>query len=289
MRRLGLLLGLLISLAGCSITISNSASSVARIDSPTRTSVPLTSTQTPQPSRTSIPPTSTALLARQSVPPTNTPPPTTTATLCDNAYYPVNANSEWKYRTASTDGKTPSAEHTLTYTNISPNSFIDHRVFSNLLLDNPWSCTPQGLIAGQVPNVGLLASPQFKIESLQPTGVTVPPANAWKIGTTWTNGYTVKGTMVNGGQTMTAQGPIEITNKIVTQETVKVPAGSFTAFRVDGTLKSNLTTSLGFIDVPVNIDYASSSWYVQNIGLVKMTTTGTLGSVTELTSFKYKR
>ncbi len=180
----------------------------------------------------------------------------------------------------------PPTNYTLTYTNVSANSFVDHRVFNNLTIDNTWTCTKDGLVASQVANAAFLTASQFKLETLKTTGVTIPPANGWKIGRIWSNEYTIKGTMVTNGQSMTAQGPIEIMNKITTQGSVTVPAGTFNTFQVDETLKSNLTANLGLIDVPVNFDYTSTSWYAENVGLVKTVTTGTIASVTELTSFK---
>jgi hypothetical protein len=64
-------------------------------------------------------------------------------------------------------------------------------------------------------------------------------------------------------------GDVNMTSKIVGEETVKVKAGSFRALKVTVTQKMNMTMTIQNRSTPMNNTLETTSWYARGVGLVK--------------------
>jgi hypothetical protein len=273
------LLILLVLLTACD-SGGNVAPTTTPPTAPTATALPPTATPLPPtPTPTPILPTATP------VSPTPTTASSAATGACNNPYYPVKANAQWKYRvTYQTGGLAPS-EFTQSYTNITANGFTERRVFPNLTVENGWTCSSEGLLAAQFANLNTGGPSQFKFETLKSSGVTVPAAATLKVGATWNNGYEVKAQISTGNTTNQAQGKITQAHKIVGQESVTVPAGTYNAFKVETDFSMALSIVVGGVTVPTNFNFKVTSWFAPNVGLVKsVTASEALAATTELQS-----
>lgn len=194
---------------------------------------------------------------------------------CDHPYYPVREGWVWTYK-SSTDGKT----YTSSQSNVSASGFTTIMKFSNLTVENRWRCDANGLASLEYGGVSGGQNQQIKMETVSSKGVVIP--NRLGVGSSWEYSYTIKGNMPSQGGTMT--GDSTVTNKVVGQETVRVSAGTFQAYKVESTFttKMTMTVSGKAMNLPAN-SFKSTSWYAQGVGMVKsVSEVGT----TELISLK---
>ncbi|MBI1874529.1 MAG: hypothetical protein HYS05_11695 [Acidobacteria bacterium] len=205
------------------------------------------------------------------------------SSACDHPYHPVKASALWRYQ-AQASGL-PTVNYTLTHVDVTTNGFTERREYSNnLTADIKWNCSDDGLVAAQYANLAASQS-QFKFEYLKTNGVTIPPANRWTVGSTWSYGYEVRGQVTTRGNPTNAQGTIDISNQIVAQEALTVPSGDYNALKVGSRITMKLTVSVSGVTVPVDMSFNSTSWFAQNVGMVKTTNTDPIVSTTELISF----
>lgn len=194
---------------------------------------------------------------------------------CDHPYYPVREGWVWTYK-SSTDGKT----YTSSQSNVSDSGFTSIMNFSNVTVENRWRCNANGLASLEYGGVNSGQNQQIKMETVSSKGVAIPAGLG--VGSSWEYSYTIKGNMPSQGGTMT--GESTVTNKVVGQETVKVPAGTFQAYKVESTFttKMNMTISGKQVSLPAN-SFKSTVWYARGVGMVKsVSEVGT----TELISLK---
>jgi hypothetical protein len=226
-------------------------------------------------------------------PPTPTPTPTLPPVegLCYQPYYPARTDTTWVYRTSYASGGYAPVEYTLNMNNIVRNQFTEQRKRPNSIVESVWSCSDEGLTSTQL-NALLFVSPiRFDFITVKSTGVTLPALNRFTVGRTWNNNYEVTGQVqvsADGG-TALVQGDIRIANKIIGAESITVPAGTFTAMRIDSTISMALTASKGQYSLPVNFSIKASAWLAENVGQIKFVTTGDVSTTTELASVSRSR
>lgn len=195
---------------------------------------------------------------------------------CNYPYYPVREGWVWTYKN-STTGKT----YTSAQSKVSDSGFTMALNFGKTVVENRWSCNANGLASLEYGGVNSSAqNQQIKMETISSKGVAIPARLS--VGSTWEYSYTIKGTMPSQGGTMT--GDSSVSNKVVGEETVKVPAGTFRAFKVESTFttKMNMSASGKAMSLPPT-SFKSTSWYAQGVGMVKsVSQVGT----TELISLK---
>ena len=196
---------------------------------------------------------------------------------CGSAYFPVQEGWVWTYR-SSTNNQT----YTQTHTNVTPNGFTNITKLESGTLEARWRCDAGGVVALEQNSMNFSgasgASQGFKLETTNVKGVQVPSRMA--VGATWSFSYSAKARMPQGSMNST----VEVSNKVVGQESVRVAAGTFTAFKVQSTMVMKVTMTVGSQSraMPANT-INSTSWYAQGVGLVK----SVAGEVTsELVSLK---
>ncbi len=207
------------------------------------------------------------------------------ASACSNPFHPVSPTAQWKYRTSTSDNSS-SGTYTVTTTSITANSFTEHDVLDGAAVDTQWTCGDQGLVSTAFGNLHMHGINGFQFNTTQATGASIPPADQWTIGKTWTNGYNIEGQVQQNGANLSGTGTVTIQNKIAAQEQVTVPAGTFTAFRVDSIITLNLTPG-GSVPIPITLTLDQSSWYARDTGLVKSTLhMNSQTATTELVSYQ---
>jgi hypothetical protein len=183
---------------------------------------------------------------------------------CDHPYFPSAANTTWQYQSSMKN-----TEHTTKIISNSGSSFVMQNNFGSLVVKNTIKCESDGsLTQTEYPTMtGLSAN--MKIETLSYEGAAFPAPAKWVVGSSWTNSFKVKISIAMGQQNMTQSGTMKISSKIAAEETVKVPAGTFTALKVTQTIAQDMLMNLGGKSTPVKNTITTTSWYAKNVGLIK--------------------
>lgn len=188
---------------------------------------------------------------------------------CADFYAP--AGTSISYLTRSGAGETPYTikvvEHDSSHVKMQHDITVRGRVSQ---INNEFECDANGRVRGRgyFDLASSMLGIDFNYEVLEMTGDIFPADLA--VGTEWNSHTKVKmntsdsttiGRLMNGAVVTT-----DITNKVVAEESVTVPAGTFMAFKIQQTVK--LQQTLG--GRPVNTETVSTSWFVKNVGAVKM-------------------
>ncbi|MBI5030286.1 MAG: hypothetical protein HZB51_07150 [Chloroflexi bacterium] len=235
-------------------------------ETPTATSVPPTTVPTPTP--TAVPPTTVPTLS-----PTVTPTQSTItmAQGCNNPFYPVSNTAQWQYRISSSFAPNAATFFTQTMSNITPNSFVEHRVFDNTNVNTNWTCANGALSTTRLGDLGALMSNQLQLTITKQAGVVIPSPDRWQIGNTWTDNLGVSGQLTTSFINVSGTGTADFRNKIVSQDSVQAPAGTFRALRVDSTITLKMVGTAAGVSTPFDVTIAMSEWFARDVGLVRAT------------------
>lgn len=195
---------------------------------------------------------------------------------CDHPFYPVQEGWVWTYR-SSPSGET----HTISTSGVTNTGFTQRYAFKSFSFESQWRCDAKGLAQPEYVQPGSVQGLQMNFKTKKASGVVIPPTLS--VGTTWTYSYEVSGEAKRQTLTIRMNQSVSVTNKIVGQESVSVPAGKFSAFKVESTLTQQGTMSIGGREQPLNLNVKTTSWYAQGVGLVKSVSEN---NTTELVSLK---
>lgn len=183
---------------------------------------------------------------------------------CDHLYFPSAANTTWLYQSSFKN-----KQNTTKVISNNGSSFVLQNDIGKMKVQNTIKCEADGsLTQTEYPSMTGMAA-NMKIETLSYEGAAFPPAAKWLVGASWTNKFKVKISVNMGAQAMSESGTIIIESKIEAEETVKVPAGTFTALKVTQTINQDMQMNLAGKSTPLKNTVTATSWYVKNIGLVK--------------------
>ena len=71
-----------------------------------------------------------------------------------------------------------------------------------------------------------------------------------------------------------------MTSTVVGEESVSVPAGSYTAMKISQHTALDLSVTVRDFSAPMNISFESTSWFARGVGMVKTVGGGELGEST---------
>ena len=195
------------------------------------------------------------------------------ASNCYHPLFPITEDAYWHYQ-ISTD-----ESYTMTVTNVTEDSFTLTQDFDNsdVVLTVDWFCSEDGLLQGNFAQVDILNSSEgedgaeMSFNTLSWEGETLPAKELIEVGYEWTATYHLTGDIDMQGIVSTAEATVTINYLIAAIEEVKVPAGTFPeAYRIDS--QGGITMTMDFngssMSLPT-VDFGSSSWYVEDVGLVK--------------------
>jgi hypothetical protein len=217
-------------------------------------------------------------------------PQPTVETRCGVPFYPVRAGLEKQYRVTYDRNAAPPAAYTESYSDIRPESFTLRYRFPEMTVSTGWNCAAEGMVALEYGNLDFARRQNnFKLETVGRTGVTVPSADRWREGEEWRAAYEIRAEIVGPqGASGRGSGTIEITNRVTGREQVTVPAGTYDALKVESVMAMKLTVRFGQMAVPTNADVRNTSWFAENVGMVKSVSApgDFAGATTELVGLK---
>lgn len=193
------------------------------------------------------------------------------AQLCDQPFSPTRPTWEWQYRVVG--------ERTSTYSirkiNITDGGFIQVRQTGGGREESRYRCTVEGIFpvdfGGSGDNRAEVGGQpvSYNLEVAKVTGVAIPDYDSWSVGNSWKLVIEVRGTGQQGPVRFNISGTLETTYRVVAEETIATPAGRFTAFRLQTTFVTKMRANAGPINIPFNFESQGTSWYAENVGLVK--------------------
>ena len=158
---------------------------------------------------------------------------------CDNKYLPAKAGATWTFGLGNTQ-----ISESYTISHVTPTSFQEDVENTPLKYSIFWSCTSSGLVYPGTDNNNMFTDG---------TGVTIPASiNA---GDQWTQTYSSK------------TDTYAISYKALGEESITVPAGTFTAMKIQ---KISVIKGIGSQSA-INED--AFEWWAAGIGTVKKSTT----------------
>ncbi|MDP3794013.1 MAG: hypothetical protein Q8R07_04670 [Candidatus Uhrbacteria bacterium] len=189
----------------------------------------------------------------------------TVSNTCSSPYYPLHDGYAVTYR-INANGN-PSS-YTLSATTLSATKVKLKANFGSIVTEQILNCADGHLTAeGFLDIASATQGKNIKTETKKMSGEVAP--KDMKVGTEWETGYeiSIKGTDI--GDT---SSKIISKNKVVSEESVTVPAGTFTALKVS-TVTDMVMEIPELGSFPVN-GLTSTSWYVKDVGMVKSVTHG---------------
>ena len=180
--------------------------------------------------------------------------------LCVNEFYPIYTDKKREYKIT---GSNP-ATYILSQNKNEGNSFTEKRNFTigaadtELLIN--WICTEDGLRNAEYNSGANFSMGNFKMETVESSGVTVP--KDWEVGKKWTNSYKVNAKLNVGKMSTGAKGTITINNEIASlDDKITTADGDFEAAKVVSDVNMNLSGRTTKMKM--------TNWYAPNVGLVK--------------------
>lgn len=220
---------------------------------------------------------------REAAPPAE---PTTEAVtqgvgFCANEFYPLRSDKTWRY---SINSAGQVSEYTLTFKDITENSFTILQTFPDLTNEVAWTCSADGMLSSNFASMNLASVADVEFETIDMGGIALLPEEQWLVGASWPMEFQVRAVFTSSGSQFTGEGQVNLTRAISAQESVTVPAGSYPdAFRVDSSGEFIISVLGAQTSTPVSY----SDWYVRGVGLVKsLSGTATLPYSMELVAFE---
>jgi len=199
-----------------------------------------------------------------------------TSALCSNAFFPAGPAIMRKYRIVYSKGKLGEREYTESFSDFQGDVFQVHTDFGNVKARVTWRCTPDGLLATQYENSVSLTQTgaSATIHTVDSNGVTLPPEDRWRPGEKWHAEYHVTEafTAPDGKQMGTGDGTVSQDGEIVGQDSITVPAGTFSALKVLTKTQMNLTVEMKGVSLPMNFPLETTAWFAKGTGMVKSVT-----------------
>lgn len=199
--------------------------------------------------------------------------------LCDHPYYPLRLGYTAKFTNRYPGG---SGTYDMSVTDRENQRIIFKIAFSGgTTATQSFSCTDGDLHAtGYVDFASAAAGQRTSVETRRAEGVVIP--RDVHVGSDWDTKFDIvihsqNPTLIKAGMG-DMSGTVAVHHKVLDEESVTVPAGTFTALKVQTETQVQFSargTALGAAGAPPMI---SNEWWVRGKGLVK-TTTGEHGDV----------
>ncbi len=189
--------------------------------------------------------------------------------------------ASWQYQISGTT----QAAFTRTLTAVRADGFDDQDAFSAGTVRSTAAACKDGNLISLTPSSNTTVSAgeqQFDFTIESNTGIAFP-ANP-QPGQEWAQNIVYLGQQTAGGVTFESRNVLATSCKAGDIETVRVPAGEFSALRVDcsTTLDIYFSGSLAF-----SFNSSDSAWHAPGVGLVKSVGTSNMGS-TEIVLLAYR-
>lgn len=195
------------------------------------------------------------------------------ASNCYHPFFPITEGASWTYQMSTGES------YSMTVTNVTEEAFTLTQDFDNsdLIMTVDWFCSDDGLLVGDFAQVDFLNQSggedgaEMTFDTLSWEGETLPAEDLFEVGYEWTATYNLKGDVNMEGIEGTAEATVAINYIIAAVEEVTVQAGTFPqAYRVDSDGEISMTMVYNGASLPLTgVNFGSSTWYVEGLGLVK--------------------
>lgn len=210
--------------------------------------------------------------------PTGERPSATTSDACGNPYYPFKSGMAITYHVAAM-GATAASDYTIrTVSVVGTTATVRAEFAGGATADMSADCASGSVTLKGSSGLGAaVQGTTFKTTVVSSTG-TFMPADV-RAGSRWNSSETIRMDMTGGAAA--GLGSITLTtdeeSKAIGEESVTVPAGTFTAMKVE--LKRTSTSVAKFGKIPPSTE-TSTEWWVKGIGMVKTVSVGPGGTST---------
>ncbi|MFA6053714.1 MAG: hypothetical protein WC762_14120 [Methylobacter sp.] len=199
-----------------------------------------------------------------------------TSDTCGNPYYPFKPGMAITYHETSSAG---SSDYTIRTVSVAgTTATIRAELADGSTADMTADCASGSVeLKGSSSLGAAMQGTTFKTTIVSSTGMYMP-ANV-KAGSAWSNSETIR--MDLSGDAAASLGSITLTtteqSRAISEESVTVPAGTFTAMKVE--IKRTSTTVAKMGKIPPSTQ-TSTEWWVKGIGMVKTVTVSQDGTST---------
>jgi len=225
---------------------------------------------TPTPSPTSEPDlTATAVAAGDDV----------GQTACDHPYFPLRPGATWVY-----EGSSAGEAMSMTWTVIevtgdrSSAAAIMQANFSDMFSATyTWQCDSSGIVSFDYGNFAFegldfeMEDISFTTEVRDQSGILIPPPGQFAPGASWNSAFTVRTSANMAGFAFTMDFATSSSYTATASESVTVPAGTFSALRVESTGVSTSSNSMA-PGLDVSSSSSGTTWYGRGVGWLRMIT-----------------
>lgn len=198
------------------------------------------------------------------------PAPSAAAVDCANPYYGLKEGTRVEYESDAAGVKTAYALNVL-----AGMKFVYEFPANQFVFAQDIDCTDGSVKAHAFLNMGS-ATGMMKTESQKIEGEIMP--KDVRKGSAWTTTYETKVTMQGQGAGTVMTMKVRTDSKAVGEEKVTVPAGTFTALKVESTSTSDVVIE-GGPAVPASTTTATQ-WWAKGVGMVKSVTDAKNSSTT---------
>lgn len=197
--------------------------------------------------------------------------------LCYHPYFPIIDGASWTFDDELGE------DYTLRIEETGEDSFTmtQEMLNENAVFTVEWYCSEDGILRGSFGQLDLISqaegdeeSPEFQFQTLEWEGQTLPSPELMEIGYTWTSFYQLSASLDFELISQSIKTEVIVDHEIAGIEEVTVPAGTFSeAIRVDSDgftftvlVEEENSKSIG------SLNFKYSTWYVENLGMVKSST-----------------
>jgi len=175
---------------------------------------------------------------------------------CDNVLSPVNAGWVWTYSWQDVEGKRTRYEQRRAPTS---QGFATTTGADAQASREEYRCAGGAQTSLTAPSIS-----GVEITRASVAGVSVPPAQGWRVGQTWDLTWNMEGRK----GLLRGQGTVGTQYEVVGREKVIVPAGTFDAWKVS--TRTQLKGKVAGISLN-QPTFTSTMWFAEGVGLVRQT------------------
>ena len=205
-----------------------------------------------------------------------------------NPFLPLRNGATWTYQSRSPSEKR--SPFTYSVVKLTPTGAITRYRSETSTLERRWNCLGTGCVPLDFDPyfTAYFFPPDPDFSSIKVAGVVIPPAAQWRAGYTWSYKIEAKRNVDDpdersGKRLETLVFDVKL--RIEARESLQVPAGKFTAFRVRSTQKISTFAGNDTTKTPSSvIDWSTLVWFAKDVGVVKIKDASNV--VSELASFK---
>lgn len=204
---------------------------------------------------------------------------------CSNPFYPVVEGRTLRY--ANNIPGLGVTEHTITHSDVTDTSFTATTdLGEGNVLTQTWTCSGEGLLQPEFSQLPTGEDVTLTIEFVESSGLTIPAADQFEAGSSWTTRYVANATLSDSGAgEMLMEQTTELTHTVIGPESITVPAGTFEAMRVETAGNVSAVTTVGGVSVPpTEFTLNFVSWYAEGVGLVRQEWTDMMGASSAATT-----